>query len=57
MASPEPLSTDPYKGVRDFYPEDWALLQTVFDRARTTLRTYGFEEYHCLLYTSDAADE
>ena len=45
MASPESLSTDPYKGVRDFYPEDWALLQAVFDRARTTLRTYGFEEY------------
>ena len=19
----EPLSTEPYKGVRDFYPEDW----------------------------------
>ncbi len=42
----EPLSTDPYKGVRDFYPADWARLQTVFTRIRETLLAWGYEEYN-----------
>src|SRR3989344_2757758 len=29
----EPLSTEPYKGVRDFYPDDWARLEAMFERA------------------------
>ncbi len=41
----EPLSTDPYKGVRDFYPADWARMQTVFARVRETLQAWGYEEY------------
>ncbi len=50
MTSPDsptsaPLSTDPYKGVRDFYPADWAKMQYLFDTARTVLRRQGFEEY------------
>ncbi len=50
MTSPDspasgPLSTDPYKGVRDFYPADWAKMQYLFDTARTVLRRRGFEEY------------
>lgn len=39
------LSTDPYKGVRDFYPSDWAKLEYVFSTLRTVLRKRGFEEY------------
>jgi histidyl-tRNA synthetase len=42
----EPLSTDPYKGVRDFYPEDWAKLNAIFAQIRTTLRAWGYEEYN-----------
>lgn len=41
----EPLSTEPYKGVHDYYPEDWARLQAAFATIRRTLRAHGFEEY------------
>lgn len=59
----EKLSTDPYKGVRDFYPEDWAKLQSVFDTIRTTLKLYGYEEYNASplepaeLYESKTSEE
>lgn len=43
---PEPLSTEPYKGVRDFYPRDWSLMEAMFGRIRATLLTYGYEEYN-----------
>ncbi len=46
MAKEQHLSTEPYKGVRDFYPEDWAKLQYVFDTTRSLLRRNGFEEYN-----------
>ncbi|KKW41433.1 histidine--tRNA ligase [Candidatus Kaiserbacteria bacterium RIFCSPLOWO2_02_FULL_54_13] len=42
----EPLSTDPYKGVRDFYPADWAMMEALFARVRETLATWGYEEYN-----------
>jgi len=42
----EPLSTDPYKGVRDFYPADWARQEAIFARIRETLRAWGYEEYN-----------
>ncbi len=42
----EPLSTDPYKGVRDFYPSDWSRLDALFSRVRSTLLTWGYEEYN-----------
>lgn len=42
----EPLSTDPYKGVRDFYPADWARLEAVFANIRHTLALWGYEEYN-----------
>jgi histidyl-tRNA synthetase len=41
----EPLSTDPYKGVRDFYPADWAKMDAMFTTLRATLRAWGYEEY------------
>lgn len=43
---PETLPTDPYKGVRDFYPTDWAKLDAIFTILRNTLRTWGYEEYN-----------
>ena len=42
----ERLSTDPYKGVRDFYPDGWARLQAMFARIRGTLALWGYEEYN-----------
>ena len=39
------LDTEPYKGVRDFYPEDWGRLSAVFNRIREVLSKYGYEEY------------
>jgi histidyl-tRNA synthetase len=42
----EPLSTDPYKGVRDFYPADWARMSSLFATMRGTLRAWGYEEYN-----------
>ncbi|MHB8710605.1 MAG: histidine--tRNA ligase [Minisyncoccota bacterium] len=42
----EPLSTDPYKGVRDFYPADWARQGAMFTRIRETLARWGYEEYN-----------
>lgn len=39
------LPTEPYKGVRDFYPSDWGRLSTVFNRIREVLSRYGYEEY------------
>lgn len=42
----ESLLTDSYKGVRDFYPADWARMEAVFARIRKTLVLWGYEEYN-----------
>jgi histidyl-tRNA synthetase len=39
------LSTDPYKGVRDFYPEDMALERYLFSVMRDSAERFGYEEY------------
>src|SRR3989338_2736742 len=41
----EKLSTDPYKGVRDFYPEDMAIQRYIFDTWAHVAESYGFERY------------
>lgn len=40
-----PLSTEPYKGVRDFYPSDWRRQNYLFNKQRELLTLSGFEEY------------
>ncbi len=61
--SSTPLSTEPYKGVRDFYPADWAKLDYIFGSVRTLLRRNGFEEYQASpmeraeLYESKTSEE
>jgi len=51
------------KGTRDFYPEDMAFQQYIFDSWRKTCRRYGFEQYegpmfeHLELYTQKSGDE
>ncbi|MDQ3123660.1 MAG: histidine--tRNA ligase [bacterium] len=39
------LSTQSYKGARDFYPEDKRVLNKIFDTWRKVCINYGYEEY------------
>lgn len=39
------LSTDAYKGVRDFYPEDMAVQRYIFGVWSETAESFGFERY------------
>lgn len=40
-----PLSTQPYKGARDFYPEDKRLQKYMFGVLRKVVESFGYEEY------------
>jgi histidyl-tRNA synthetase len=57
------LSTDSYKGVRDFYPEDMAVQNKIFNIWRTTAEKYGYQEYSASilepadLYRAKSGDE
>lgn len=39
------LSTQPYKGARDFFPEDMRVRNYIFETWRKVARRFGFEEY------------
>ncbi|MGZ6004982.1 MAG: histidine--tRNA ligase [Candidatus Saccharimonadales bacterium] len=39
------LSTQPYKGTRDFYPEDYRRQRWMFDTCRRVLESFGYEAY------------
>lgn len=39
------LSTQPYKGTRDFYPEDMQIRQYIFGGIRNALQSQGYLEY------------
>jgi histidyl-tRNA synthetase len=39
------LSTQPYKGARDFYPEDKRLQKYMFGIMRKVVESFGYEEY------------
>jgi histidyl-tRNA synthetase len=39
------LSTQPYKGARDFYPEDKRLQKWMFAKWRSVCEQFGYEEY------------
>lgn len=57
------LSTQPYKGARDFYPEDKRLQKWMFAKWRKTVESFGYEEYDAPLleptelYTTKTSDE
>jgi histidyl-tRNA synthetase len=57
------LSTQSYKGARDFYPEDKRLQDYIFNVWREVCRRYGYEEYTAPvlepieLFTSKTSDE
>lgn len=40
------LSTQPYKGARDFYPEDKRLQNYMFSTISRTVQKFGYEEYN-----------
>jgi histidyl-tRNA synthetase len=39
------LSTQPYKGTRDFYPEDMRIQRWMFERMAAVVGSYGYQEY------------
>jgi histidyl-tRNA synthetase len=39
------ISTEPYRGVRDFYPEDMAIQNYIFSVMRKTTESFGYSEY------------
>ncbi len=39
------ISTDSYKGVRDFYPEDMYVQNYIFEKMRETVESFGYSEY------------
>lgn len=39
------LSTEPYKGVRDFYPEDEAVQKFIYKVWRETVESFGYVQY------------
>lgn len=40
------LSTEAYKGVRDFYPEDMAVQNYIFNIFKKVCESYGYSEYN-----------
>ncbi len=57
------ISTEPYKGVRDFYPEDMAIQNYIFGVWKTTAESFGYSEYGASilepteLYKAKSGDE
>lgn len=57
------LSTQPYKGTRDFYPEDMRTRKWMFDKWRKVVESFGYEEYDgpilepLDLYTAKTSEE
>src|SRR3989344_4961550 len=45
MARRDKLSTEPYKGVRDFYPEDQFIQRYMFEHMARICELFGYEEY------------
>jgi histidyl-tRNA synthetase len=39
------LGTEPYKGVRDFYPDDMSVQNAIFNIWKNTVKKYGYVEY------------
>ena len=63
MTNKKPLATQPYKGTRDFYPEDFKKRQYIFDAWTKVCQQFGYEQYDTPilepadLYRSKTSDE
>lgn len=61
--SDKKISTESYKGVRDFYPEEQYLKRYIFDHMSNVCELFGYEEYDASvlesaeLYRSKTSDE
>jgi histidyl-tRNA synthetase len=59
----ERVSTESYKGVRDFYPEDQFIQRYIFEHMERVCELFGYEEYnasileHAELYRSKTSEE
>ena len=57
------ISTESYKGVRDFYPEDQFVQRYIFEHMERVCELYGYEEYNASilepteLYRSKTSEE
>ncbi len=57
------ISKDSYRGARDFYPEDLAMQNFVFDKMAKISKSFGYEEYNTpileptALYESKSGEE
>ena len=57
------LSTQPYKGARDFFPEDKRLQNYMFEKLRMVVESFGYQEYDAPiiepieLYLSKSSEE
>ena len=57
------LSTQPYKGARDFYPEDKRIQKYMFGKIRQVVESFGYQEYDAPivepleLYKAKSGDE
>jgi len=58
-----PLSTQGYRGTRDFFPEDQRMRQFIRQKIHQVLQSYGYEEYdgpiveHLDLYAAKSSEE
>lgn len=63
MSKRDSISTEPYKGVRDFYPEDQFIQRFIFEHMERICEQFGYEEYAASilepaeLYRSKTSDE
>jgi histidyl-tRNA synthetase len=46
------ISTESYKGVRDFYPEDMYVQNYIFEKMRETAESFGYSEYNASILES-----
>ena len=54
MADENKLSMDPYRGTRDFYPEDMVVRNYIFDIMSCAVGRYGYVEYGASLLEETA---
>ncbi len=52
MSDKSKISTESYKGVRDFYPEDSFIMEYIFHTWRTVVESYGYVEYKASILES-----
>jgi histidyl-tRNA synthetase len=63
MTKSNELSTQPYRGMQDFFPEDMLLRRYIFDTWRQVCERFGYEEYQtplledAQLYRAKSGDE